>query len=1091
MPPRPARHHYQHHRVSAVLVVHDGARWLPEVLAALAAQTRPVQRLVAVDVGSEDGSAALLDAALGADRVVRVDGRCAFGEAVAAGVAHLDELAASVTERPSPRRRTGDEGPRPDPVGWLWLIHDDSAPDPDALAELVEAAAEDTSIGIVGPKVRDWDDPRLLVEVGLTMDRAGRRETGLERREYDQGQHDDRRAVLAVGTAGMLVRRDVWDTLGGLDPRLPMLRDDLDLGWRANAAGYRVLVVPAALFRHSRAVWTGRRPLAFTTARVTGVDRRHALLVVLANLTGLAMLGALPRLLVGALLRTVGFVLTRQVTAARDEIAAVGWTLTHTGDLRRMRAERRRTRKATAADLRPLFVGRTARLRGYLDAFADWITGGAGDGVASALDAAPDGEVDDLVPPRGRGVRMLQARSGATLVVGLSLLALVAARSLIGSGRLVGGDLLPVAGSARDLWAAYAASWHAVGAGTDAALSPSVALLAGLATLLRGDASLAVAVLLLGAVPAAGWSAYVASRRLTASRPLRVWAAATYALLPVVTGSVARGRLDVVVATIAVPPLVAGGHRLLSGDPRHIGWRLPFGFGLGLAAAASFAPSLWLIAALGLLLGALAVVVAATPAGRASALRRLVSAAFALGTALLLLLPWTWELVASPSRLVAGPPGVSGEPAFVPTALDLLLGRAGGPALPPTWAMAGLLAGAAAGLVRQHGQRAALAAWALVIGSTSYALLLARGVGPLARTFPGPALAVAGCGLVIAAVVAADGALERLGGYDFGWRQVLAGLVAAAAAVTPLVTAATWVRRGADEPLRRQEVTALPSVVLAEGDRNPGMRVLWLDALPDGRLRYALTPAGGLTLPQSGLVEGGRVRRILDQVVADLTSARGTNAAEALAAFNVRYVAVANPVPPVVAAGLDVQAGLSRVSFVAPVQLWQTLTPTGRVTVLSPALAQAAEAGRVAGRDQLRLAPPTPLPSRRESARAQLLPGPPGRLLVLAERADGDWVATLDGERLRSTTAYGWAQAFELPAGAGRIEVARDTSARRSALTVQALVLLVVLVLAAPSIRRRDDDPDEPLAGAATDADVLDLAPEPVAVGPSNVRRVQ
>ena len=40
----------------------------------------------------------------------------------------------------------------------------------------------------------------------------------LDEDEIDQGQHDDREDVLAVGTAGMLVRPAVWDELGGTDP---------------------------------------------------------------------------------------------------------------------------------------------------------------------------------------------------------------------------------------------------------------------------------------------------------------------------------------------------------------------------------------------------------------------------------------------------------------------------------------------------------------------------------------------------------------------------------------------------------------------------------------------------------------------------------------------------------------------------------------------------------------------------------------------------------------------------------------------------------------------------------------------------------
>ena len=58
-------------RVVALFVSHDGARWLPSVIGGLQGQrTRPA-RVVAVDTGSKDASTDLLEAAFGADAVVR------------------------------------------------------------------------------------------------------------------------------------------------------------------------------------------------------------------------------------------------------------------------------------------------------------------------------------------------------------------------------------------------------------------------------------------------------------------------------------------------------------------------------------------------------------------------------------------------------------------------------------------------------------------------------------------------------------------------------------------------------------------------------------------------------------------------------------------------------------------------------------------------------------------------------------------------------------------------------------------------------------------------------------------------------------
>ncbi|HVT71188.1 MAG TPA: glycosyltransferase family 2 protein, partial [Trebonia sp.] len=221
--------------VTAILVAHDGAGWLPEALAAIAEQSRQPDHLVAVDTGSTDDTSALLTRAFGSGAVVTLPRDSGYGTAVNAG------LAAAPVPTDDPRRRQ-----------WVWLLHDDCAPDPTALERLLDHARRNPSVGIVGPKAVDWAHPDRLVGIGLTTDRAGRRITDLEHFELDQGQHDQPRDVLALGTAGSLIRRDVWDALGGFDPRLPLLREDIDLGWRANLAGYRVVLVPAARVRHVR-----------------------------------------------------------------------------------------------------------------------------------------------------------------------------------------------------------------------------------------------------------------------------------------------------------------------------------------------------------------------------------------------------------------------------------------------------------------------------------------------------------------------------------------------------------------------------------------------------------------------------------------------------------------------------------------------------------------------------------------------------------------------------------------------------------------------------------------------------------------------
>ena len=80
--------------------------------------------------------------------------------------------------------------------------------------------------------------------------------------------------MLAVGSAGMLVRRDVWERLGGFDPALRLFRDDVDFCWRVQAAGLRVQVVTDAILYHRELAARRRRPIeGVTPAALTGATR--------------------------------------------------------------------------------------------------------------------------------------------------------------------------------------------------------------------------------------------------------------------------------------------------------------------------------------------------------------------------------------------------------------------------------------------------------------------------------------------------------------------------------------------------------------------------------------------------------------------------------------------------------------------------------------------------------------------------------------------------------------------------------------------------------------------------------------------------
>ena len=129
----------------------------------------------------------------------------------------------------------------------MWILAQDTAPEPDALSRLVGALELAPSVAFVAPKLVRWDDRTEIVSLGASMTSFGRT-VGLADGELDQGQHDAREDVLGADIRGILARsrrvararRDSIAALAGAD-------EGLDLGVRARLTGARVLLVPTAL----------------------------------------------------------------------------------------------------------------------------------------------------------------------------------------------------------------------------------------------------------------------------------------------------------------------------------------------------------------------------------------------------------------------------------------------------------------------------------------------------------------------------------------------------------------------------------------------------------------------------------------------------------------------------------------------------------------------------------------------------------------------------------------------------------------------------------------------------------------------------
>jgi GT2 family glycosyltransferase len=1054
--------------------------------------------------------------------VVSAPPKTGFGAAVRAGLAGLAE-----------------SEPSDETVDWLWLLHDDSAPAPQALQELLLAVERAPSVTIAGTKQVDWENPRLLVDVGVSISRWAERVTLIDADELDQGQYDARSDIFAVNSAGMLVRRDVWEALGGFDPALPGTGDDVDLCWRNRLAGHRVVVVPAAKVRHA-----GSRPNTAASARASRraeifLRLKHAPLWQVPFLMAGAVLGGFGRFFLGMLAKDPAYALAsltasiggvlRPVDLYRSRRAAAATRVRPRSAVHALRTGHREVREHRRSLFEAEPLDASASGYGLTPAGTTRLPGSGAD--AGSLEPSGDSNDDfaSLATPS-------RAWVGVGAVAALLLLlaaSLIALHRFIGAPALAGGALLPLSGRLGEIWANASSWWIELGSGYPGHGDPFDYVLWLLGTAGLGNTNTAVVALMLTAMPLAGLSAWFASGALTRHRGLRFWAAMFWGAAPALQVALGEGRLGALTAHILLPlfflavlravgagaPAAAAarsgerqpspaGRVLFPGTGGVPSWAAAAAAGLLLAVLTASAPTLFVLAAAAVLLLSLRL------------RRRARTLWWSLLPSAVLLLPMALSTLGRP-RAMAADPGVplAFDPAALwqqilgfPAAFDLASPLPMAEFLPagPWPLVLALLVGApvvalsAAALF--GGPRAALArlAWvlsilALVLSWLSTFVATGATADALVTPFPGPLVSAAVFLQLSAALLTGDALLARRGttrrsavsgttetapsGRGISGRTVrpAAVLLGVLLALGPAASLALWsiplaagsaTADGADgvtgsrflvEPASER---TLPATAADKGGSDERTRTLLLRTDANDDVTAALMRNGGTTMDSMSAIYAARAitgpvngeelagdddaASDLRRAVAVITAGTGVDPRGELARLGVAYVVLqqSDTSAELLAGKMDSVPGLTPVGQTGSGWLWR---------VAGQAEAQGTEGlqehsgrARIVAADGIT---ETVVPSGRTNVETTIPDGGEGRLLVLAERSDPGWRASLNGAPL-TATADGWAQAFELPAAGGELEISYDTLWEPWVGALQVLVIALTVLLAVPTRSR-------------------------------------
>ncbi len=527
---------------------------------------------------------------------------------------------------------------------FLLFCHDDVYLEPDCVSTLMGELYRNNG-GIACPKLVSWDDSRRLAQLGMGSDRFGVMFDQVERGEFDQDQYDSVREVFVAPGGVQLVRADLFAALGGFDPGIKVLGEDLDLCWRAHVAGARVIVVPGAKARHRENM----------DERVNQRERRrllarHRLRTVLVTAERRTMLTYVPLAFLLVLLETLYALIAGRRGQARDIVASIPWNLSRLDDIRRRRRLVRRTRSASDNKVAELQMRGSARIaglfRGQVSAGQDRFSDLVGS-VRSSFAGEDAGNVRDAV----------------VLSLFVAILLLFGSRHLLTRGVVPVGQI-PAVPDGLTMFREWLGGWRSTGTGGPGNAPSALLVLAVGRMLFFWASGLFDTLVAVGPALLAPVAMYRSLRPLASARAAMV-AALLYACNPLVVAMFSAGRWDALVIWAAAPYLLSGLFKLsghspfgLTGGPagptvadRSEPVRL-IRFGFLVAIVATFVPAVVPIAAVTALVFTLVALATGVGRPRELALASLVSVVAAVA----LHGPWSYDLLRNISwRWVIGP----------------------------------------------------------------------------------------------------------------------------------------------------------------------------------------------------------------------------------------------------------------------------------------------------------------------------------------------------------------------------------------------------------------------------------------------------
>lgn len=218
-------------RLSVVILNWNGRHHLEHYLPSVVAYTTGDAEVVVADNGSTDDSLEWLRATYPNLRIIGLDRNYGFAGGYNRAIREVESE-------------------------YVLLLNSDVEVTRGWWQPLVELLDKEADVAAVAPKLladRDRDSFEYAGASGGFIDYLGYpfcRGRILSTVECDEGQYDDRREIFWASGAALCCRREVFESMGGFDEDFFAHMEEIDLQWRMQLSGWRIMVEPRSRVYH-------------------------------------------------------------------------------------------------------------------------------------------------------------------------------------------------------------------------------------------------------------------------------------------------------------------------------------------------------------------------------------------------------------------------------------------------------------------------------------------------------------------------------------------------------------------------------------------------------------------------------------------------------------------------------------------------------------------------------------------------------------------------------------------------------------------------------------------------------------------------